>query len=78
MTLAQRYAELTQSLTIGTTTFPPAISEPLTVEKLQQYARQLTNSKFPAVRERGFEMNRNIFTAGNDLNGSIYRQVSRF
>jgi len=70
MTLKERYNDLTQPLAAFGKTYPARIKE-LSIENLQQYAKDCINSNIPALKAVGFEMNRNIFSSGYDLNGHI-------
>lgn len=70
MTLAQRYADLAEPLTMFGKTYPPQLTQ-LSVETLQEYAKKLTSSNIPMVKGIGYEMNRDIFNSGYNINGKI-------
>jgi len=70
MTLAQRYQDLTEPLTMFGKTYPAQLAE-LTVESLQEYAKRLASSDIPLVKSVGQEINCNLFKSGYNLNGNI-------
>jgi hypothetical protein len=69
MTIREAYGHLAQPLTMFGKTYPAVINGELTIEKLQQYAKNCQSSKYPAVKQIGKEINTRIFNAGYDLNG---------
>jgi hypothetical protein len=71
MTLKEAYGHLAQPLTMFGKTYPAVINGELTIEKLQQYAKECQSSKYPAVKAIGNEINTKIFNAGFDLNNTF-------